>query len=65
MITALQPPDGLLLLISVMVWQPITGYVIFMNENKAGWLSEVFGEGGTDIMFDSLMYSDSEHCSPI
>ena len=23
----------------------LAGYVIFMNENKAGWLSKVFGEG--------------------
>lgn len=45
MITLSPPPDGLLSLISVMIWQPITGYVIFMNENKAGWLSKVFGEG--------------------
>lgn len=45
MITLSPPPDGLLSLISVMIWQPITGYVIFMNENEAGWLSKVFGEG--------------------
>lgn len=27
-----------------------------MNENKAGWLSKVFSEGGTDIMFASLIF---------
>lgn len=28
----------------LMIWQPITGHVIFMNENKAARLSKVFGE---------------------
>lgn len=45
MITLSPPPDGLLSPITVMIWQPITGHVIFMNENKAGWLSKEFGEG--------------------
>lgn len=44
-ITPSLPPDGLLSLISVMIWQPIRGHVIFMNKNQAGWLSKVFGEG--------------------
>ena len=50
------PSGGLLSLRGVIIWQPITGNVIFMNENKAEWLSEGFGEEEADDMLVAFCF---------